>query len=1771
MTLAPSLAEPSDAKRRTQPARDLDAHVRDVLAHAVDGHRKKLKVYESLRNLNEVVGTEYGDRVLYELIQNAHDAHAPGDQGRIAVRLVIRSETEGVLYVANGGNGFRREDVDAIMNIATTAKRVGEGIGNKGLGFRSIEALTDHVRIFSRSNTTPSSAFDGFCFRFATLHEVEILLRRSGVDDGIAAKVAATVPRYLVPIPLGAQPEDIVAFARRGYASVIVAPLATADAVQLALHQVNALADLELPLLLFLDRIADFRIVVETPGAPPRRRLLTRRHRPLGEIPELPGCTMHEVGVGEARRFLVVRRELDKPLVLAAVERSISRAPQITRWRDWRGQPTVSVAVGLSTDAVTAGRFYNFLPMGPDAVSPLNGHLDAPFFAEIDRRDAEFDLPLNATLLKAGAEACAHAALHIAADDSSEIPQRAVFDLIAWTGKFADKLDNAFDATGTPLRNAPVIPSIPVNSDRWAALTTVTVFPAADLSLMKAPQVARRTGASLASPQLDPARLGRLEAMAKRKYLLLPPSGPRLAQVAERFAQSLADGHAAPSTWSRFYDDLRRLFNAAGQKLDELAGASIMLDRSAKLRSAGRRGATSGADVFVRSESTRRKRAKNGVPLPPAPLTRRYRFLNEKIVFRQDTLNAFVRAGLVREYDPVEALASLGSALGAKANENRRREALTWAFGVWRTAATDIDDALRNAKLYVSTAGGWRPAQDAAFSSSWTSLGLTLENFLVEASQASTDCRRARDALLTDFADWPAAPGSSKRRWLEFLSLIGVTDGLKPVGAAIQDSGDGWSWRLLTRGGDATEGLDPHWCAEASGTSIPNPYTAYGKRGAAWRLPGQIEYDKLSKIAKEAFQELVFSHLATHSDQFLIFDIGRFKRSQRDWNLRTLPTPLATFLRSRAWIAASTHHEPGLRKPSDCWASRTRQGRPPRFMHRVPDTVASLLEHSDELADLAFSSAIGLRDWNSAETAGDRLQALAIVAPALAAPDRRDFRREYRRAWNDLGETDAALPPDLDLTVTRDGGFALLRGHDESPTVIVTNNPQAFGARILAAAGHPLLDIGDAAAETVTERLAATGRFAPRQLDGVSVRLLVDGEPFVPRTSDPPLVSLDLAWLPEVVSLGHELLAERLERGVPQTMIERRIRAIRVRRCRTINLVVDEQNVPSRDSMAWYGFEDDDLPTLILSERVQLGWLALGRDLSGTISRLLDTRLRFLEKLLLRLALGQPSDTLDRPTDDVLTAALGCDMRALQEHRAALRTDLGHLLHLLMPVLAYVADVTLARRLASDAEHDQTGFDLRQWLRDRLPSRQPSPDELIDACARAQDRAGLRRELGLDYERFNHALIALDEEPLSNEAELRSMYHAYLQRLTPGIHERLRRTHLADYLHGRDLTTYNERKTLAFLEFDDAWVLTRETLDNQTVEEHVAALLDRVLGEAPNVDLPNPLGLVERNRRTARSFACTAAPIIGAWSRHNAVPIREPWRTDDPQSVVRRLEDAGLLDFERLDDAHLPGLCQRAGCWPENMAQTLNLASLGLDQSTLKEEEKRRETERQQDVIDRRSIHFAGTKLDTGDPSFPEEFRQLAELSIANDDAWYERSSRPRLARFDQSAPRSRRPGGGTGGTRKPSSEDQRQAMGLASEWLVFQYLRRRYVDAFDESCWVSSNRTRFFGGSQGDDTAGYDFCVKTPQAEWLYEVKSSLDQGGDFELTPNEMRVAAGVPTYGRRRYRILYVSFVFSPSLWTVLELPNPMDQRTRDQFNQVGRGSVRFRFERATTNTR
>ena len=800
------------------PLENLEEQVRKVLDHAVLAHRNGLKVYQSLQNLNEVIGTQYGDRVLYELIQNAHDAHRSGGDGRIAIELVIRSETEGVLYIANGGSGFRWKDVEAIRNLATSAKEVGEGIGNKGLGFRSIEALTDDVCIYSRNGDSRNDEFDGYCFRFADSSEIDEFLRAIDVDAATSAAVAQTVPRYLVPRPLEERPDEITAYARRGYATVIAAPLRTAEAVALATRQVDALADLDVPLLLFLDRIAEIRIDIKRPDQKPYRRRLSRRQTALDGVPSLPNTRMYEVDVGEGRRFLLVRRELDKERVLGAVERSILAAPQLKRWLNWKGAPVVSVAVGLSTAAVMKGRLYNFLPMGDEATSPFLGYLDAPFFADIDRRDADLDLPLNETLMEAAAETCAAAALSIV-ERGMAVPAQAVFDLFAWTGEHARKLDEALGEADSSLREARVIPAIAERGQTaWSSLTEINIWPEGTFSVLKDREVAKHVGAQLVSGDLDSRRIERLKVVAGRTYRSLTPSSTQLAEWSEAFARSLVERKAAPRTWARFYDDLLQVFDAANAPLKMLDEKVILYDRSGKLRPVGGHDDETRTGVFVRSDVPRGKRKKAGVPLPPATLARRYRFLDERIRFRRETLEAFIDADLVREYDPVEALVGLKSALGRKANDKRRQEALVWAFQVWRAGSgTRLEEELQKANLYVPTLSGWHPAGECAFSSSWTSVGRVLENYLIEAAAFSPDCERAHDLLLVGQQGWPVSVQDAKRHWTRFLELIGVADGLRPVPARVTRRG--WPssvWDYALRSGKAAEGLDKDWCAEVA-------------------------------------------------------------------------------------------------------------------------------------------------------------------------------------------------------------------------------------------------------------------------------------------------------------------------------------------------------------------------------------------------------------------------------------------------------------------------------------------------------------------------------------------------------------------------------------------------------------------------------------------------------------------------------------------------------------------------------------------------------------------------------------------------------------------------------------------------------------------------------------------------------------------------------------------------------------------------------------------
>jgi len=87
----------------------------------------------------------YGDRQLFELVQNAADEIAGEPGGRIQVVLTDRH-----LYCANEGTEVTPEGAETILRMSMSKKRGGQ-IGRFGVGVKSVLVVTDTPQFFSRS------------------------------------------------------------------------------------------------------------------------------------------------------------------------------------------------------------------------------------------------------------------------------------------------------------------------------------------------------------------------------------------------------------------------------------------------------------------------------------------------------------------------------------------------------------------------------------------------------------------------------------------------------------------------------------------------------------------------------------------------------------------------------------------------------------------------------------------------------------------------------------------------------------------------------------------------------------------------------------------------------------------------------------------------------------------------------------------------------------------------------------------------------------------------------------------------------------------------------------------------------------------------------------------------------------------------------------------------------------------------------------------------------------------------------------------------------------------------------------------------------------------------------------------------------------------------------------------------------------------------------------------------------------------------------------
>jgi hypothetical protein len=145
--------------------RILDRELRLTLAGVELGSARD----DAMRELTNTAASLYDGRILRELIQNAYDGSGL-EMARILVRLDLTAGEHGILYVANTGQGFTRQDVDSIVNPAQSRKRPGNAIGHKGLGFRSVELISADPQIYSMAlgGRDRAPSFDGYCFGFAS-------------------------------------------------------------------------------------------------------------------------------------------------------------------------------------------------------------------------------------------------------------------------------------------------------------------------------------------------------------------------------------------------------------------------------------------------------------------------------------------------------------------------------------------------------------------------------------------------------------------------------------------------------------------------------------------------------------------------------------------------------------------------------------------------------------------------------------------------------------------------------------------------------------------------------------------------------------------------------------------------------------------------------------------------------------------------------------------------------------------------------------------------------------------------------------------------------------------------------------------------------------------------------------------------------------------------------------------------------------------------------------------------------------------------------------------------------------------------------------------------------------------------------------------------------------------------------------------------------------------------------------------------------------------
>lgn len=1112
-----------------------------IYAAARAASRGRSNPYSSLTALLQQMQREYEDRFLYELIQNAYDAHPADAEGQITILLDELEGEHGVLYVANGGDPFSLDNFESICELAQSNKAPDQAIGNKGVGFKSVLQVCTWPEIFSRTGVQ-SPGFDGFCFGFTRPEKYDGLCVG---DEELAEALRHDVAPYFLPSPIDELPASLQGFADDGFATVIRLPLDSPAALAIAVNRLERLRSETVPLHLFLPRLRRLEIAHVTAGG---RSLvaLSRDAMTIDDPLDDPDQRYEFVDLGDQGEWFVAHRLVTAEEMRSAIKESIEAKDLDAAWRGWSEDAWVSLAVrrdGRSIDP----RMYTYLPMEGQAEAPLHGHLHAPFSTKLARTAVSESVALNARLLDHAARA-ATAAVITFSDDDEVLSATALIDLLAWDNDHHDRVTESFAAAKVEMRSAQVVPIHPLPDGRTRGGFDTTYTWPYDTTLLRPAVITRDSGAELVDAAIADDRLIRLERYCRAFFGEgFESSGEQQAGCVASAAAAMLQRRVGMRTWDRFYGDLPVLFE---DDPAALRGHAILLGDDHELH-APPEDSPSGDQPLVffppaRERSDDDEAVDGDFDLtPPASLRKRLVLLNEELQWnRQDgsvrratPARRFLQDNkLVRRFDTVDLLEHTERALASSSGTALARDALTFAFRLFASARSVRDEDLSRLNLRVPAQGKWIAAAEASFSAGWkTEMAGDLSE-LIERGKTVSDELGELAGRLVDAPDQRPFSVQNIDRWRTFLTAISVRDGLWPQPVAhASDSCEGRELRepqsLARRFGLSPED-SARWVAaidaDTNGTAS-YPYTPYRPTRPVSVLPGQRDYAALDERTRSIFARLVVAGLAQWGGTDLEVTWSRYlARHRNDRDATTWPSPIGAFLAYVAWLPTT---EPGERReevfvpPAEAWFFTDTAGdRPPQFSALVGPRVRRVL--SDSPAALEATKTLGLGDWLDPEHAPRLLAHLARLLDEDRLPESGQwaFRNALTDAWARATTLDSAAfaeaMTDTPLVITQSGDFDTI-----SPTEInarhlyVVSSERSFGLRVLEAGGLPLLTVNETQLDIVASLLTQIAGDVVRTADNLDVEFIVDGDPFEPSASSARLVDGRHEWLPKLVQL----------------------------------------------------------------------------------------------------------------------------------------------------------------------------------------------------------------------------------------------------------------------------------------------------------------------------------------------------------------------------------------------------------------------------------------------------------------------------------------------------------------------------------------------------------------------------------------------------------------------------------------------------------------------------